>query len=103
MSNERCDIIIIIIIIIIILIKNNSTGPSGKNKKLFINCFLSTPLAPALLKTEENTTQASSQWVSATMNSSSVPVSNVHSVRKVIPHSNLGRQETPFKLGGPTP
>ena len=82
--------------VIIIIIKTRSEGPSGK--KLFIILFAT---AQALVpRTGKNTTQGSNQPLTAPLKPSCVPLSN--SVEKVIPHANLGRQETPNKLGRST-
>ena len=77
---------------IIIIIKTSSTGPGGNCEVVdkLLNSF-GTLQAPAPRKTEENTTQGSNQRLTAPLNPSSFPVSN--SVGKVIPHSNLSRQE----------
>ena len=93
-------LIIIIIIIIIIIVKTSNTGQRRKNI-FFLEVAFATTQAPVPRKTEENATQGSNHRLTAPLNPSSALVSN--SVVKVIPHSNLGRQETPFKLGRSTP
>ena len=68
------------------------------------NCLkitFATPQSPALRKTEENTTQGSNQRL---LHPEPIQRSGIkHSVGKVIPHSNLGRQEAPCEFGHSTP
>ena len=70
--------------------------------KLFINCFHN-PQAPALRRTEENTTQGSNQRLTTTL-IEPIQCSDVkHCGGKGIPHSILRRQEKTSKLGRLTP
>ena len=85
--------------IVIIIIKTCNTGPSGKTK-LFINSY-ATPQAPAPRKNWKT-----NSGMQPTIYCSFKPIYRFgikHSVRKVIPHRGLGRQETPSKLGRSSP
>ena len=81
--------------LIIIIIKTSRAGPSGKNKVVYK--LFPIPQAPAPRKSEETTTHARKQTtVACTLEP--IQRSGVkQSVRKVIPHSNLSRQEIPSK------
>ena len=60
-----------------------------------------TPLEPAQRKTEKHN---SGKQPTVDFSLKIIQCSGAkHSVEKVIPHTNLGRQETPDKLGRPTP
>ena len=88
------------IIIIIIIIKPSSTGPSGKNKvvgKLFSN-------PTSTCETENWRKRNAVKQPTADCTLEPIQLSGVkNSVGKVIPQSNLSRQERPSKLGRSTP
>ena len=88
-----------LIIIIVVIIKTSSTFPSWKNKIVY---KLHTQSHKHLRhgKTEKQT-QGSNERLTAPLNPSNFPVSNTVWVRS--PHTSLGRQETPCKLGRSTP
>ena len=93
-------IIIIIIITIIIIIKTCSTGSSGKNKVVYK--LLSQPHKQIGHGKLKKTHLREAPAVDCTLEP--IQRSGIkHSVGKVIPHSNLGRQETPCKSVSSTP
>ena len=85
---------------IIIIIKTSSTGPSD-NKNKIVYKSITQPHKHLRHGKIETRTHGNNQRLTALLNPSNVPVSN--SVGKVIPHRNLGRQETPCRLGRSTP
>ena len=82
---------------IIIIIRTSSTGPSGKNRIVKIN-FFRNPTSTSAKKNWRNHNWGKQPTVDCTLEfiqSSCVK----YSVGKVVPHSNLSRQERPSKLG----